>query len=75
MICNAAISNLIRENQVHQIYSSIQSGSQQGMKTMEQDLAELVVGKAILMDQALESANDAEVFMSYFEGLAGVREG
>lgn len=71
MICNAAIANLIRTSKVHEIYSSIQSGTQQGMKTLEQHLAELAVEGAITLDTALECANDSEVFKSYFENLQG----
>lgn len=41
MICNHAIRNLIRENKIPQIYSTIQTGLAQGMITMEQALQRL----------------------------------
>lgn len=42
MVVNNAIRNLIRENKVHQIYSSIQTGGSTGMQSMEQCLKGLV---------------------------------
>ena len=37
-----AVRNLIREGKTHQIYSVLQTGSAQGMQTMDTALAELV---------------------------------
>ena len=42
MIGTPAIRNLIRENKVAQMYSSIQTGQQHGMQTLDQNLQELV---------------------------------
>jgi twitching motility protein PilT len=42
MIGTPAIRNLIRENKVAQMYSSIQTGAQHGMQTLDQSLQELV---------------------------------
>lgn len=42
MICNSAIRNLIRENKTAQMYSAIQTGQAQGMRTMDQSLKELL---------------------------------
>lgn len=53
MICNPAIRNLIRENKVAQMYSSIQTGQGQGMQTMDQALK-------VLVDQGLVSSMDAK---------------
>ena len=41
MKCNHAISNLIREDKIAQIYSVIQTSKSEGMQTMEQHLEEL----------------------------------
>lgn len=41
MICTPAIRNLIRENKIAQIYSSIQTGQTVGMQTLEQHLVKL----------------------------------
>lgn len=42
MIANGAIRNLIREQKVPQIYSAIQTGRSEGMRTMAQHIEELV---------------------------------
>ncbi|NCO23083.1 type IV pili twitching motility protein PilT [bacterium (Candidatus Moisslbacteria) CG02_land_8_20_14_3_00_36_53] len=47
LINNTAISNLIRENQVQQILSAIQTGSRYGMFTTSQDLKRLAKQGAI----------------------------
>jgi twitching motility protein PilT len=41
MRCNKAISNLIRENKIHQIASAIQTGAKQGMILFEKSVDEL----------------------------------
>lgn len=40
--CNRAVANLIRENKIHQIPSSIQTGASQGMILFEKSVDELV---------------------------------
>jgi twitching motility protein PilT len=52
--CDSAIRNLIRESQVQQIYSVIQTGRSKGMLTMNDSLAELYFGGIIDKDVALE---------------------
>ncbi len=42
LVPNAAVRNLIREGKTHQLYSVLQTGSAQGMQTMDTALAELV---------------------------------
>src|SRR5216684_6108756 len=53
MTATPAIRNLIREEKVHQIYSSIQSGSKYGMQTMNQSLSDLVKRHLITREDAL----------------------
>jgi twitching motility protein PilT len=54
MIPNPAIRNLIREDKIHQIYSSMQTGQLKfGMQTFNQSLAELVLKNEISQDMAL----------------------
>src|SRR5665213_1262075 len=48
LVPNAAIRNLIREDKVHQIYSSMQSGQDKfGMQTFNQSLATLYLQKPV----------------------------
>jgi twitching motility protein PilT len=53
MVATPAIRNLIREEKIHQIYSSIQSGSKFGMQTMNQSLAELVKRRQVTREEAV----------------------
>ncbi|MBF0109639.1 MAG: type IV pilus twitching motility protein PilT [Magnetococcales bacterium] len=57
-----AIRNLIRENKVAQMYSSIQTGRNFGMQTLEQCLQELVDKKLITKEAAREKANVKDSF-------------
>ncbi|STX43620.1 twitching motility protein PilT [Legionella donaldsonii] len=41
MLCNTAIRNLIREDKLAQMYSSMQTGQAKGMQTLEQHLMQL----------------------------------
>lgn len=53
MVSTPAISNLIRENKISQMYSMIQTGKKVGMQTLEQALQELV-GKDLIDGSVLE---------------------
>ena len=48
-----ATRNLIRQGKVEQIYTILQTGTQRGMQTMEQALAELTLRHLITLDTAL----------------------
>jgi twitching motility protein PilT len=62
MIGTPAIRNLIRENKIAQIYSSIQTGRGMGMQTLEQGLHEMVQKGMISLELAKEKANNKEAF-------------
>ncbi len=54
LINNPAISNLIREDKVHQIYSQMQLGQgESGMQTQTQVMVKLVQGHIIDKSEAL----------------------
>ena len=57
MLCTPAIRNLIREDKIAQMYSSIQTGHELGMQTLDMHLKVLVdnhaISKAIARDYAL----------------------
>jgi twitching motility protein PilT len=74
MLGTNAIANQIRTNKTHEIYSSIQSGFELGMMTMEQSLAELVLDGVADHGEAYDSANDKEVFGSYISSLGARRK-
>jgi twitching motility protein PilT len=61
MVPNPAIRNLIREDKIHQIYSSMQVGQEKfGMQTMNQSLASLFQRRLITMEDALGRSSDGE---------------
>ena len=53
MVTTPAIRNLIREEKLHQVYSSMQAGTKFGMQTMNQSLAELVQKRRISREEAI----------------------
>jgi twitching motility protein PilT len=57
MIGTPAIRNLIRENKIAQMYSSIQTGQKEGMQTLEQNLKDLVKRGLIDAGDARRKAN------------------
>jgi twitching motility protein PilT len=58
LVTNHAIANLIREDKVHQIYSSMQLGQgDSGMQTQTQALVKLVQTGLISRDTAIQHAN------------------
>jgi len=63
MVPNAAIRNLIREDKIHQIYSSMQVGQGKfGMQTMNQSLLWLYQRRLITQDEAMGRTGDADEF-------------
>ncbi len=61
MIPNPAIRNLIREDKVHQIYSSMQIGQAKfGMQTFNQALAMLLSRKLISMEEAFARTSEPD---------------
>jgi twitching motility protein PilT len=63
MLVNHAIRSLVREQKIHQMYSVIQTGQKEGMRTMNQTLYELYVNRTITLDQALARSNDPDDLM------------
>ena len=62
MVGIPAIRNLIREDKVAQMYSSIQTGAQYGMQTLDQCLQDLVKRGLITRQSALGYAKNKEIF-------------
>ena len=55
---NAAIGNMVRTEKLHQIYSQIETGVNEGMNTLEQHLIDLVENEQITREEAIQHAND-----------------
>ena len=62
MIGTPAIRNLIRENKVAQMYSSIQTGQKEGMQTLDQCLKDLVRKGMTSLEEARMRAADPRSF-------------
>lgn len=62
MLCTGAIRNLIREDKIAQMYSSIQTGQAKGMQTLDQHLLELVKNNVIAKHTAQEMALNKTMF-------------
>jgi len=56
LVNNAAVSNLIRDNRTHEIYSVIETGLEQGMIDMNRSLAQLVQQGDITVENAFRYA-------------------
>lgn len=78
LVPTPAIRNLIREDKVHQIYSSMQVGqSKSFMQTMNQSLHDLVKTRQITEDDALARSTDSDELRSMFEksGITSKKKG
>ena len=61
LVPNAAIRNLIREDKIHQIYSSMQSGQDKfGMQTFNQSLVSLYMTRQITLETAMARSSNQE---------------
>ena len=63
MIGTPAIRNLIRENKIAQMYSSIQTGQSVGMQTLDQNLTDLVRRNIVAVGEARTKAMNKDTFV------------
>ena len=63
LINTPAISNLIRERKVSQIYSQLQTGSNDGMNTLEQCLQKLIDDNTISLEEGLGKASNPKAII------------
>jgi len=60
LVANGAVRNLVRENQLHQLENTIQTGRKEGMVLMDNCLYDLYCKCAITYDTAISRANHPE---------------
>jgi len=73
LVPNSAVRNLIREDKIHQIYSSMQSGAEKsGMQTFNQSLATLYFQKQISLETALARSSMPDELQEMINRGAGV---
>ena len=76
MVPTPAIRNLIREDKIHQIYSSMQTGQDKyGMQTMNQSLATLVQRKQVALETAMTASSNREELQEMINRGVGVVAG
>ena len=64
LVNTPAIANLIRERKVSQIYSQLQTGSKEGMNTLEQCLLGLVNSGTITRQEAMGKASNPKALLA-----------
>jgi twitching motility protein PilT len=75
MVVTPAIANLIRENKVYRIESSIQIGKKLGMQLLDDHLWELYDKDLIALDELLDKAKNPGEMMKMAEEKAGGKLG
>ncbi len=65
MMINRAISNLIREDKIHQIDTAIQTGASFGMMTMDTDILSLYKNGHIEREVAIKQAMNSDYIKKY----------
>ena len=65
MMCNAAVSNLIREGKTFQIPSALQTGRKDGMITMDSSIIELLKAGKIDPAEALQKVTNVQALDPY----------
>ena len=68
LVANSAVRNIIREGKTHQLDAVIQTGSDQGMQTMDRTLVKLIQTGVITYDEAKNYAVDLTEFNRLIRG-------
>jgi len=58
LVNNSAIANLIRENDIHQIPTSMQMGKREGMQLLEDEIISLINTGQITLEEGIKYANN-----------------
>jgi twitching motility protein PilT len=74
MIVTPAIANLMREGKASQIYSAIQTGMKLGMQTMEQTLAQMVIGGIVSFEEAISKSAKPDELQRLVSGAASLNK-
>jgi twitching motility protein PilT len=63
LVVTPAIRALIRDDKVHQIYSSMQAGKKFGMQTMNDSLYQLYMAREVTLDDCLRATSEPNEFL------------
>ncbi|KPK78304.1 MAG: hypothetical protein AMS25_16125 [Gemmatimonas sp. SM23_52] len=69
LVVTAGIRNLIREGKTHQIYALMETGGEEGMRTLDRALASLVRQGVVAENEALARAVDQDNFRRWLANL------
>jgi twitching motility protein PilT len=73
LVPNPAVRNLIREDKIHQVYSSMQSGQEKfGMQTFNQALATAYFSKEISLETCLQRSSNVDELQEMINRGAGL---
>lgn len=64
MVATHGVRNIIREGKAHQLCTIMQTGSQQGMVTMDSSLADMYLRGRISYDTAMHHSIDLKTFQA-----------
>ena len=67
MVGTSAISNLIRENKIHQIPSIIQTGKKDGMQLLDQHILEYLMSNVVDSTEAYMKSQNKQAFRQYLK--------
>ncbi len=74
LVVTPAIRALIRDDKIHQIYSSMQSGKKFGMQTLNDSLYQLYTAKEVTEEECLRTSGDPTEFLRMI-GKTAIDEG
>ncbi len=74
LVCTPAVRALIRDDKIHQIYSTMQSGKKYGMQTMNDALYALYMSRDVAEEECLRASHDPNEFLRMI-GKAGESDG
>jgi twitching motility protein PilT len=63
LVVTPAVRALIRDDKIHQIYSTMQSGKKFGMQTMNDALYNLYMSREVALEECLRSSHDPNEFL------------
>ena len=63
LVMNQAVRSLIRDDKIHQIYSTMQSGKKYGMQTLNDSLYTLYMAREVSAEECLRVSGDPAEFM------------
>ena len=63
LVCTPAIRALIRDDKIHQIYSTMQAGKKHGMQTLNDALYGLYTAREVTEEECLRVSSDPNEFL------------